>query len=1017
LRHTRLLLLVLLMPLLGTMPRPPEGRTAGVRSPAFAADGRLVVSIAGDLWVLLPDGRGGWDRGTRVTHGPAWDRDPAWLPGGDGIVFASDRSGTIDLWRVVLADGRAREPVRLTRAAEHDVEPSVSPTGDIVFARGSGGDTDLWLLATDGSERPLTREPGGEREPAWSPDGASIAYVALRLGRRELRVLRDSISSTLVADRQVRAPAWSPDGSRIVFSAGGRDAGLWIVRADGSYPQPASSVEGVAAWSPDGRWLVIAEADAGDGGYNGDPDRLGERLAGDPFRLEGGLRSVEVPAPVVAAADVALDRALGVPDAYPAGEADAPAQPGRHRAGAAPAGVVAAPPAPPSARARNAAAYDRVWSRVARLYYGMPVGPAAPADVRAAPGTPLAEWSAVGLRHRPAAEAAADGTALEDAIWAAVRARPRRPVARGQAGVSSAHPLATAAGLEILELGGNVVDAAVAVSFALGVVEPDASGIGGYGQMLIQLPALAEPTSIEFLTRVPEAATLGNSAVDAIPRSGPGVANVPGTVAGMELAWRRHGSGRVAWSRLLEPAIRLAEQGIVIDDALATTLRRERERFAEHESSRALFFRNALPLAAGDTLRNPDLAWTLRQIAADGADAFYRGAVAERMVEDLVAGGNLMTAADLRRYYAAERAPLRTTYRGHTVYSGPPPVTGGAVLLGKLNLLERTAPGGLMTEDAATLHAMIEAWKLQPTTSGRVADPDLWPVDVTPFESKDTAAVRWRCYDRDRASPANALTLENCGRSESGDTVVSAGAHGSGYTRADAAERGDAHADGRAGEPGAGYTYAVTGDAEECLAHDRECRGTGTTAFVVADADGGIVSVTQTLGTWGGNFYVTPGLGFLYNDKLRSYGSNPDGYNARLPYARNTTIITPTIVFRGSGPDRQPWFGVGAAGNAWIAAAVYTAVVGMVDHGLGAQDALELPRFLAGGRGIQIEDSFSPAALRTLESMGHVLERISLMGELRMGYGAAVMLRDGQVEAAGDPRRSGVGGATGGGRQ
>ena len=169
------------------------------------------------------------------------------------------------------------------------------------------------------------------------------------------------------------------------------------------------------------------------------------------------------------------------------------------------------------------------------------------------------------------------------------------------------------------------------------------------------------------------------------------------------------------------------------------------------------------------------------------------------------------------------------------------------------------------------------------------------------------------------------------------------------------------------------------------------------------------MSVTQTLGTWGGNFYVTPGLGFLYNDKLRSYGRS--GYGVRLPYARHTTVISPTIVYRGTGESRRPWFGVGAAGNAWITAAVYQMVVGIVDHGLGAQQALELPRFLVGSRVIQIENGFSPAMLRELERIGHNFEPISLMGELRMGYGAAVVIRDGRVEAGGDPRRSGTGAA------
>jgi gamma-glutamyltranspeptidase len=256
---------------------------------------------------------------------------------------------------------------------------------------------------------------------------------------------------------------------------------------------------------------------------------------------------------------------------------------------------------------------------------------------------------------------------------------------------------------------------------------------------------------------------------------------------------------------------------------------------------------------------------------------------------------------------------------------------------------------------------------------------------VSPFESKDTALTRWRCFHPDRAAPANALAQRGCGRGVS--------------------DRGSGDVPARAPAPSV---------EDECLTlspDPRACRGTGTTAYVVADADGNIVSVTQTLGTWGGNFYVSPGLGFLYNDKLRSYSGNATGYNSRVAHARNTTVIAPTLGFRGSGAARQPWFAVGAAGNAWITAAVYQMVVGIVDHGLGPQQALELPRFLPAGRTIQIEDGFAPHVLRELERMGHAFQPISLMGELRMGYGAAVLIDNGRVRAGGDPRRGGTGGA------
>jgi len=200
------------------------------------------------------------------------------------------------------------------------------------------------------------------------------------------------------------------------------------------------------------------------------------------------------------------------------------------------------------------------------------------------------------------------------------------------------------------------------------------------------------------------------------------------------------------------------------------------------------------------------------------------------------------------------------------------------------------------------------------------------------------------------------------------------------------------------------------------LGNEPGCRGSGTTAFTVADADGNIVAVTQTLGTWGGNFYVTPGLGFLYNDKLRSYRTDPSSYGARLPYARHGTSIAPTLVFEGVGTEQRPLFAVAAAGNAWITPAVYQMVVGMIDQRLGPQDALELPRFLVGARRngaelrevvVQIEDGFAPEVMRALERLGHDIQLISLRGELRMGYGAAVLIDGGVVRAGGDPRRSG----------
>jgi gamma-glutamyltranspeptidase len=257
---------------------------------------------------------------------------------------------------------------------------------------------------------------------------------------------------------------------------------------------------------------------------------------------------------------------------------------------------------------------------------------------------------------------------------------------------------------------------------------------------------------------------------------------------------------------------------------------------------------------------------------------------------------------------------------------------------------------------------------------------------VKPFTDRDAARERWdRCFDPERATGPDELRRGEdgpaCGEDERASLL-------------------DRDADGCT----AGVVFGAGAD---------DCRLAGTTAFAVADANGDLVAVTQTLGTWGGNFYVSPGLGFLYNDKLGSYRTDPDAYGARLPYARHGTSIAPTLVFEGTGNDQRPKLAVGAAGNAWITSAVYQVVAAMVDRGSGPQEALELPRFLVGAQSdghalVQIEDAFAPDVLHRLAAMGHRLQRISLRGELRMGYGAAVLIEDGRVRAGADPRRSGA---------
>lgn len=919
----------------------------GVRDPAAAPDGRVAVSVRGDLWILS-----GADSATtprRLTTGSSWDREPAWTPDGRALVFSSDRSGAFDLWRIQVDDAIPEgQPVRLTRSEEAEGRPSVDPAGRVAFVRGRGPGADLWLLEGDGQARLLVGGAGEQTDPAFSPAGSRLAYVdqSGEKARLRLRRLSDGSERTLISRDRLEAPAWSPDGNAVAYGA--RGSGTWVVTVEEGEERRVALQGTAPVWIADGRRLLLATLPPPPPGYNGDPDRLGDRERGDYFPPAGRLE-LRDPGAEAAQEGPALDVAFPVVTTEYAGEV-----------------------------------LEETARRVERLYLDEPGREEA-----------RREWRATVRAHRPAVLSSADETELESRIHELLGARPpARIPARGRAGVSSAHPLATRAGLEVLRAGGNVVDAAVAISFVLGVVEPDASGVGGYGQMVLRLEGMSRPTAIEFLTRVPEAGGLGSDAVpDSLPSHGPVLANVPGTVAGMHLAWERYGSGRIPWRELVEPARRIAEEGFVLDEAIPTTLAREEAGFRTYPSSRELFFPGGEPLQPGDTLRNPGLAWVLERIGRGGADAFYRGEVGRRIVRDLQLRGSPVTLEDLDRYRAVEREPVVARYRGHTVYGSAPPTSGGALLAGKLHLAGLTDPGGTYVENAGSLHALVEAWKLAPSTRGRVADPDHWPVSVAAFESPDTARARWACFRPDRAVDVPETPEEWA-----------------------ACARGEPHR--RRGSRPPDSAPAAEGDREVCAGEPsrrRDCPGAGTTAFTVADAGGDLVAVTQTLGTWGGGFYVSPGLGFLYNDKLRSYRTDPDEYNARVPFARNVTSISPTLVFRGTDSGARPLLAVGAAGNAWITSAVYQAVVGVVDLGLGPQEALELPRFLVAGRSgsrvVRFERGLAPAVVRRLRAMGHDLVPVSLTGELRMGYGAAVLLRDGWVDAGADPRRSGAAGA------
>ncbi len=605
------------------------------------------------------------------------------------------------------------------------------------------------------------------------------------------------------------------------------------------------------------------------------------------------------------------------------------------------------PPAP--AAPHLSAAFDRVWETLRRLYYRN--GPAAE------------EWAQLKEKHRPQAAQARDEAALETVVDRMIAEQPlmKPAISSGRAVVVSGHPLASQAGLMALEKGGNVVDAAIAVAFTLGVVEPDASGIGGDGMALVYLKGMKEPVAVDYKDQVPVHATSDNPVLRAGTGDGPAAANIPGVVAGLEQLYRSYGSGKVTWADLIAPAIEHAEKGFVLDEALPTSIAEGRRYFEKYAESKKVYLPGGRAPRPGDRFINKDYGATLRAIAQGGAQAFYRGEIARRIAADMARHGGLITLDDLAQYRAIERKPLAGRYRDHAVYSSPPPVSTGLALIETLQILQNYQPraGAAYAADADFLHHVIEAWKVR-DQSGRIADPALWNVDLGPHLDPAHAATLFK-----RIDPAKASRY--------------------GGAPADPTER-------------------------------PERIGRGTTAFTVADSDGNMIAVTQTLSTWGGTFYVSEGLGFLYNNHLRFGGGGAPG--RFLPLARSSSTSVPTLLFRqvpGVDGPGSPRLAVAAAGNAWIPASVYDIILNVVDAGMPAQRAIEAPRFLVGrdpaenavGR-MQIEDRFPRQVLQDLIARGHRFTKIGRKGEVRYGYAAAVLVDTAarQVQGAAEPRRS-----------
>jgi gamma-glutamyltranspeptidase/glutathione hydrolase len=534
---------------------------------------------------------------------------------------------------------------------------------------------------------------------------------------------------------------------------------------------------------------------------------------------------------------------------------------------------------------------------------------------------------------------------------------------RGTGGmVSSRSDLASEVGSGILAAGGNAVDAAVATAFALAVTYPSAGNIGGGGFLVL---AKADGTVLTQDHReVAPAAAHRDMFLDAegnvdrkLALDSLQAAGVPGSVAGLLDALERHGS--MSREQVLAPAIRLAQEGFILNEDIANQFALNLPGFRPYPASLAVFTRDGEAYRAGDLWQQPELAATLQRIADQGRDGFYKGETADLIVAEMQRNGGLITHADLEAYTPVWREPLQGSYRGYQVWSMPPPSSGGVLLLQMLNMLETYDLKASGYGSAATVHLMIEAQRRAYADRAEfLGDPDFVEVPVAMLTSKHYAQQRFADFDPARASDSSSI--------------------------------------------GAGSWPAESPE---------------TTHLSVVDKDGNAVSLTTTLNRSYGNLIVVPGAGFLLNNEMDDFSSKPDAPNAYglvgrsaneiQPGKRMLSSMTPTIVTQ----DGKVVLVTGSPGGATIINTVLQVVLNVLAHEMDLEDAVSKPRihhqWLPDT--VRYENgAITEAGLEGLRAMGHKGLTGSGFG---IGDANSILVRDGVITGVSDPRN--VGGVAG----
>ncbi|MEN6463656.1 MAG: gamma-glutamyltransferase [Syntrophaceae bacterium] len=535
------------------------------------------------------------------------------------------------------------------------------------------------------------------------------------------------------------------------------------------------------------------------------------------------------------------------------------------------------------------------------------------------------------------------------------------PVSGSRAMVVTGQDLATRAGLYVLRRGGNAVDAAVTAAFVMAVTLPRAGNIGGGGFMLIYSAKKKEITSLDFWQKAPAGASremyIGpdGKSDQRLSRFSYLAVAVPGTVAGLAAALKRYGT--ISFARALIPAIRLAEDGYMLNEMQAADMKSYEQILKAYPSTVKIFFKpGGVPYEAGDMFIQKDLARTLRELARRGPDAFYKGSIAEKIADQVKANGGILTKEDLAAYAPFFRKPLQGSYRGYDIFTMQPPSFGGTSVIEILNILEGYDLRACGHNSAAAIHLLSEAMKRALADAARYAgDPGMVKVPAAGLTSKAYAQDLRKSINPGRATPSVQIRPGNA--------------------------------------PG----------------YEKE----STTHFSVVDREGNAVSCTFTLNGNFGSGIVVDGAGFLLNNEMDNFNIHPGAAdpggpiegeaNAIAPNKRMTTGMAPTIVMKNG----RPFIVTGSPGSSRIISTIVQVIVNVTDFDMNIQEAVNAPKvhneWLPDE--LRIEKGISPDTVRILGQMGHKV----VMGD-PMGAATSILVdqKKGTRFGAADPRREGT---------